>query len=1264
MIDAGNGNWISQGGNHRIAAAIANGDTSIPATADGVVSHDALASHVQDQLDASAAKAPAPEAAPSTTDTPLLAPKSEAKIEPAANTINVSKGRPDLSPEDVAQRFDQIRAAEAAARASGGPDPLRELAARLATPPTKFATAVASSLPDSVNHVLAHFADIADQRHIHDAWRKVEQVMETAQNIARTSPAMKEGVAAAELLLSKDVGRPAASRIIGEELRARLSGSAMVAEYAQSHAGEVADATFTKTAYAAARGKDVGLTDAMLQKLPEADRAALQAHLDSAVDGFRTLNKQTLQTLVATRYGARGLESAVLGDRSATMNPEQVRMYHQAMTDYKYSQKLALRTNERVALERNVAKQEVLGEKAYGVINTLRNKLGVTEQIVRQLFQPIPKGLANDGAKTIDAVMNEIAAHPDSPGATIDVGTGEAVHPTTGITISMADQRTLTDAEWHSAQLPEILNSVLVNPKAPDGSIYTPDQLWGGVDARLGVWQDPATGNWSIDISASTNNGKPLEPWQAKILGEGFQQKTGFDNATGNVIPFSQDSHVQDLNAHFIDQALRPNSAVSMYAAQLTKDGATAEQVSAAIQIRLAADQSFGERLPLHTAYGAHDPLSAQYTPVRGDVNVKQARWETDTAFAERARQYGEARDSVNGVQQQIRQAEQRASLVNKHTLTMQGLLLEPTRQELTSAMLQGRAEDTLAKLSQQLDQADANIPQAWKPMMAAWTALADEAKNDTSGSMLQALGEIPQTFSAVLHYAAQNGFEPTHVPDLTWQMANKYLTQHINLGPDVVEAGTRKASTGALDKAGLAIRSLEALGSAQVMAMKENLQNQLAGFIESTYAHDLAPGTAIPAGWHSWDAARSSILLGRNVEGDVVSTNAGKIIPDAVYKALQGVTKPVPDMPFRTLFKGGPTAVWKNLLLTWSPSWYIKHFVGAVSLATLEGVGFHDWLTAWKQFKSGTLPDVVNGRSIYQVLDEQVGKAGTVIPRNGVKDIPDLVRSEGYKQAGMEINAKLKNVVKTTDGLARAAVYERTLRVGGSVDKAASRAYEAIGDFGRLTPLERGIVTNIMPFYAFQKSMLRILMKLPIDHPLAAALFLQTGTMHQAYMKQQLGGSLPDNYNSSDFINGKLMREDKLNPLTDSYKLVTPQGIAASLHPFLSVLAQDALNSPSFGAKASMGTYGELESTPNILQTLQNAYMSAPSVGAAGDIASGDTPGLSSLMPASALSDVQYQKLLKRILATQTAQQTVAGGGYLVTSAFKPKAPVATPFG
>jgi hypothetical protein len=197
-------------------------------------------------------------------------------------------------------------------------------------------------------------------------------------------------------------------------------------------------------------------------------------------------------------------------------------------------------------------------------------------------------------------------------------------------------------------------------------------------------------------------------------------------------------------------------------------------------------------------------------------------------------------------------------------------------------------------------------------------------------------------------------------------------------------------------------------------------------------------------------------------------------------------------------------------------------------------------------------------------------------------------------------------------------------------------------------------MVTQLIPFYTFQKAMFRILVALPNEHPIASALLMQVGLMQQQYLRQQLHGALPDAYVASDTIRGHLTQLDKLNPLLDAWKIATPEGLAASGNPFVKLLAQYALHSPSYGAGAGMDANGNLVPQPDLLHSILNTYTGAvPGLG--------KPLGLQSLNPIpSGLSDAQLAALNKRITKAQTAQATVGAGGYLVTDALKPKASTA----
>jgi hypothetical protein len=587
---------------------------------------------------------------------------------------------------------------------------------------------------------------------------------------------------------------------------------------------------------------------------------------------------------------------------------------------------------------------------------------------------------------------------------------------------------------------------------------------------------------------------------------------------------------------------------------------------------------------------------------------------------------------------------------------------MEPTKSEIVAQKLEDRASRTLTKLATDLQGPEGNqIPRGWRPFMAAVDAIREEAKKDPSLAPL--LDEIPANFAKALQFAAERGFEPTYMPEMTWDMAQKYMYGHLQLDTTAGESGMRKQNMGVLSgratgKQSVVDRSLESLGAGTVMAMKELLQSRTTQFVEENYAREWAPGTPLPDGWKPWEPTRDAIITGRRVEdGQIVSVNSNKIIPDAVYNSLKSFQRPAVDLNsnggFRFLFKGPAIAVWKHMLLTYSPTWYIQHFMGAVTLATLEGVRLQDWRTAWRQWQTDMLPAETRGRAVQQAIDEiGGGTASTHISRNKFADFPNTVRSEGVKVAVGEFNHKLQNVVQTTNTLARAAVYARTIRKGGSVALAATRSFEALGDFGRLGPIERGLVMQVIPFYAFHKAMLRVLLHMPNDHPVATGMLMQLGAMNQAYLKAQLNGSLPSAYIGADFIGGNgtpgnmghLTALSRLNPLMSSIGLTTPQGIAAAANPFIRILAQYALNSPAYGAGAGMGPTGQLVPQLNIGQSILGTF-------------TGAVPGISNpgaLNLTSGLSNAQYQKLVARITKTQASQATVAAGGYITTDAVK----------
>ncbi len=657
-----------------------------------------------------------------------------------------------------------------------------------------------------------------------------------------------------------------------------------------------------------------------------------------------------------------------------------------------------------------------------------------------------------------------------------------------------------------------------------------------------------------------------------------------------------------------------------------------------------------------------HDPLSSSYIEPPKGVDTKQFKWESDAAYAQRTRQYGEARVRSAAEVKAIAQAKIRETIANTAVQKMTDLLSAPTKHALLADRLRETASANIDKMVTKMgDPGRQDLPPIYRNIMQAFNDVADMARADKTGGTAELLAEIPTTFAAVLKYLGEHNFEPTYVPDMTSEMAQKYLFGHLSLVDNTSNlASLRRENTGKLYAQGLAHRSLELLGAANVMAARELYRGKLVDFIEQNYSQPLPGGTALPHGWKFWSPEKSGIITGTIPDKGFVAIGDQAIVPEGVVRALNGMRKDYSNGVFRFLTRK-VTQPWKTVMLTYSPSWYVKHFMGSVANATLEGVRPADWMTAWRQWKADQMPDVTRNRTQFLSGDAKSVLKGTEKFATGANNLVQLARRESILASLREFNLKLKGVVAATDSLGRAAVYAKTLREGGSVALAADRAFNALGDFTNLNPFERGMVTPIIPFYAFSKAMFKILLRMPIDHPLAAGIMMGMGRMQQQYMQQQLGAH-PDFTIGAGFNAGGLVNYAKTSPLTDSYRLITAEGIGMSLSPWLRPFAESIMGQGGFNGQAEMGSYGQLKQTPNFMSDFLGAFTSAGGISAGAGLVGGSSDSalaqlVKAISPWKNYTDVQLAAIIKRIKRTQADEAKLkTPGAYLTQSVNMPK--------
>lgn len=502
------------------------------------------------------------------------------------------------------------------------------------------------------------------------------------------------------------------------------------------------------------------------------------------------------------------------------------------------------------------------------------------------------------------------------------------------------------------------------------------------------------------------------------------------------------------------------------------------------------------------------------------------------------------------------------------------------------AALLDARSERTLLKLGESLDHAPySRWPARWQPLGQAVQSLAKEA--ETRPELAAYLEEIPKTFTEVIQRAQELGLDPEHVRNFRPSQVRQLIYDTVRLGKSgrdmgqEVLSGTRKTrrfvATG-VD------RSIESLAAATQEATHELRTNQLVDLVENHLAVPVEQGGVIPEGMVPWDPVRQFLLTGTD-DGQVVAGQGVRyMVPKQVKTTLYRMTQDYNNGLFAAISK--VTNPWRAFVLTLSPRWYANNFLGNLGMATAEGVKLRDWSQAWESFKKdkgqdGRFADVpaIRGHSMVSDIGDP-----TIIPnRTGIQGMKDAwERGEGkLEKVGnirRQIGHTLRRANEAVDEFARAAVYHKTMRTTGSSELALERANKALIDYGDLSPFEQQAVRAVVPFYAWQKGILKLVVKFPVDHPVASALVLQLGQMHEQVLKDRFGGDVPVGYAGLlDVGGGGALNTRGANPFQDSLSLSTRDGILGSLNPFLEAGARTIFNAPDQGYADSyrMNSYG-----------------------------------------------------------------------------------------
>jgi hypothetical protein len=235
---------------------------------------------------------------------------------------------------------------------------------------------------------------------------------------------------------------------------------------------------------------------------------------------------------------------------------------------------------------------------------------------------------------------------------------------------------------------------------------------------------------------------------------------------------------------------------------------------------------------------------------------------------------------------------------------------------------------------------------------------------------------------------------------------------------------------------------------------------------------------------------------------------------------------------------------------LAFSPKWLVGNAVGN-TLMGMADVGIYDYLAA--------LPEAIrmvreDSKPINSALDDPYANRtpveflGAGFAATEKLRVPsDTLRSG----AGARIHKtadRMYGLNELTDNISRNAVYLARMKNGASPEVAVRSALAAVGDFQRLTPLERNALKRVWVFYPWYRHITKLTLQMPFRHPHRVAWWLHLGELFGPSEEEApsfLAGMIPGG-------GGAFFQLGGLNPFqpTEELPFASPANAATNVTP------------------------------------------------------------------------------------------------------------------
>lgn len=338
------------------------------------------------------------------------------------------------------------------------------------------------------------------------------------------------------------------------------------------------------------------------------------------------------------------------------------------------------------------------------------------------------------------------------------------------------------------------------------------------------------------------------------------------------------------------------------------------------------------------------------------------------------------------------------------------------------------------------------------------------------------------------------------------------------------------------------------------------NKRDEYIGQQFGTPARDLPEVRQAMADWA--DSHSGEVMPNREIAKVVAEAKhspveaSGQVTPDAIVvpKAIKDQLASLKiDSKWLNALSKGNTA-WKSWVLPTSMKWMTGNVIGNVIQAAVHGGVSPAKLVA-------RMNDIRKTEGGWRALWDQSGIPNwtqTEIANHGLTHAEWQAMNGSMERVfrtkvGEKVNKTLGWSYKLNefvDNMTRSAVDLEHLRRGATSEQAMQTTLRAMGDFTKMTPVERKIIREIFPFYAWMRHQTIATLRLPITSPTRAAMLMN---LSQLYRDDDMKGDILKLIGSKiPFGGDRFIDIGSFSPLAEMETPFAPQNIGGSVTPLV----------------------------------------------------------------------------------------------------------------